>query len=327
MSAESRIEIFGCGSDDRSYWCVEGDGAGAEGVVLGHGQVEGMYDAPVKVERKSSVRQRGGSIVAKTFGVRELSLGFHVIGRKHGAPASFAEIDSEFRAAFTYDAEETEWDEDWLPARIDWTTGMSGLRSLDVVLRDVPDFKPDINPLVNEYGNPILPLASDQPFWYQDELMKSWETSSTSASGWILMPGNFTDVPSYQRWVLTRGTWEIPDVSWRGRRGHRVPGGEDAARMVPTMPVTSLHGGLIIDLDPMQLMVRDAHDTNAIAQMPNPGQFFKYIIPPYTPPTWLPIAVTGAPAGGARAELYVPQLWSKPWGGEQPMSEAGAMPS
>lgn len=320
----SKIEIIGCGSgDDRTYWCVSGPGRGEQGVVLGHGQVEGIYDAPVVVERRSMARQRGGTIINKNWGVRELSLGFHVIGDPGGD--DFARVDSDFRASFTYDAEEEQYDPDWKPARIDWTTELSGTRSLDVVLREAPDFAPDVNPLINEYGNPILPLAADQPFWYEEPATTTWSTGSTSGSGFIVMPGNPTDVPAFQKWVLTRGKWTLPDVSWTGRRGHRKPGGQYGTRMIGLKKIESTQGGLVIDLDPMELMVRDAHDTNAIGyMMENVGQFFMHTIPPYTPPTLLPISVTDAPAGGAMATLIVPRLWSKPYGLEQPMAELEA---
>ncbi|WP_443667609.1 hypothetical protein [Gordonia rubripertincta] len=324
----SKIEITGCGSGaDRAYFCVQGEGAGEQGVILGHGQVEGIYDAPVSMERRSMARQRGGTVVNKNWGVRELSLGFHVTGKRHGAPAEWAEIDSDFRSAFTYDDDEVEWDQDWQPARIDWLTDQSGVRSLDVVLREMPEFKPDVNPLINEYGNPILPLAADQPFWYQPDATREFTTTATSATGWIEMPGNPTDIPAFQRWVLTRGEWTLPDVSWRGRRGHRAPGGEYGGRMIELKPITTTQGGLVIDLDPEELMVRDAHDTNAIGYMlKKPSQFFMHVIPPYTPPCWLPISVKNAPAGGAMARLSVPRLWSKPWGLEQPMAKLGPKP-
>lgn len=319
----SLIEITGCGSEERAYFCVHGQGSGREGVILGHGQVEGIYDAPVSMERRSMARQRGGTVINKNWGVRELSLGFHVLD----GVDNWTQVDSDFRSAFTYDDDEVEWDPDWKPARIDWSTDQSGTRSLDVVLREVPDFNPDRDPIMDGYGNPIMPLAADQPFWYEDSVTKQWSTGSTSATGWIEMPGNPTDIPAFQRWVLTRGEWTLPDVSWRGRRGHRAPGGEYGGRMIELKPITTTQGGLVIDLDPMELMVRDAHDTNATGYMlKKPGQFFMHVIPPYTPPCWLPISVTNAPAGGAMAQLTVPRLWSKPFGLEQPMAKLGPQP-
>ncbi|SDT94198.1 hypothetical protein SAMN04488548_13117 [Gordonia westfalica] len=48
------------------------------------------------------------------------------------------------------------------------------------------------------------------------------------------------------------------------------------------------------------------------------GQWIIHDIPPYTPPTLLPISYTNAPAGGARAELHQPRLWTRPVGLEMP---------
>ena len=315
--ADSTITITACGSQNRETWPVHGLDQGKLGVVLGKGQVEGVYDAPIKAERRSAARQRGGTLVNVNYGVREINLGFHVAGPIYGGPDYYAATDGNFRNSFAYEPDR--WDEDWEPTRIDWETNLSGTRSLDVLLRDVPDFNPEVDSLVNEYGNPILPLAADQPFWYEPPVITTWSTSSTSGSGFITV-SNPTDVPMFQKWILTRGRWLVPDVSWRGARGRRFPGGPYHDRMVETLTVTSTHGGLTIDMDPMELMVRDANDTNALGQMPVPGQFFMHEIPPYTPPTQLPIAVSSAPAGvGAMAQLVQPRLWSKPFGLEIPM--------
>ena len=93
----------------------------------------------------------------------------------------------------------------------------------------------------------------------------------------------------------------------------RAPGGEHAARTV-TVDVKADMGGVRISLDPAQRMVADLAGTNVLGRGVTGNQFFVHEIPPYTPVTELPIAVSGAPAGGARAELHQPRLWSRPWG-------------
>jgi hypothetical protein len=79
--------------------------------------------------------------------------------------------------------------------------------------------------------------------------------------------------------------------------------------------VTDVNGGAVADLDRQELMFRDANDTNILGQLA--GKFFNYAIPPYTPPTTLPVSYTAAPSGGAAVQLVVPQRWTRPWGMEQ----------
>jgi hypothetical protein len=76
-----------------------------------------------------------------------------------------------------------------------------------------------------------------------------------------------------------------------------------------------LNGGAVVDLDGNELMFRDANDTNILGQLA--GQFFNFPIPPYTPPTDLPVSYTGAPGGGAMVRLVQPRMWSRPWGLER----------
>ncbi|MBM4508936.1 hypothetical protein GS421_03240 [Rhodococcus hoagii] len=125
-----------------------------------------------------------------------------------------------------------------------------------------------------------------------------WETSGTSGSGTITV-SNPTDVEMFQTWVLTRGTWTVPDVSWTGRPRRRTPGGLYGSRSIPLKPVTSTHGTLTIQLDPMHVMMQSANGTNVMGEVGG-GYYFMHTIPPHTPKTQLPISVTGAPAGGAR---------------------------
>lgn len=298
---------------DGSHWDVHGEGAGIQGVMLKEKQVEGLYDAPVKTEYKSTVRGRGGQVRNVRYLIREVSLGFMVAGERYGMPAPFAEIYSAFRKGFDYELDE--WDDDAKKARCTWTTEMSGARWLDLLLADTIDFRPDRDPLVDDYGNPILPLKAEQPFWESRQKVTSWSTAATAGSGFIEV-SNPTPIPMFHKFVFTRGNWSLPDVSWRGRRYHRAPAGEYHDRMIELPPVTVLQQGGTVDLDPNQLMVRDAGNTNYLGQMPTPGQFFMHKIPPYTPKTLLPVAVTGAPAGGAMVQCLQPRLWSNAWGGE-----------
>ncbi|MFF1531506.1 hypothetical protein, partial [Cellulomonas sp. NPDC058312] len=143
-----------------------------------------------------------------------------------------------------------------------------------------------------------------------------------SGSGSVIV-SNPTDQPMKQKWIVTRGNWTLPDVSWRGKPGARFRGidklraRDDSNRMILMPPIGAIQGGATVDLDTdNELMVRDAHNTNLLGQMPVPGRYFMYVIPPYTQETELPVSVTGAPAGGAMVKLVQPRRWSTPRGME-----------
>ena len=249
---------------------------------------------------------------------RDLSLGFHIVAAR--VPGGDQEdIMSRFRKAFDY--QEDPWDHDAKLARIEVISDIS-TRSLDVQLYEQRDFDPGIDPLVSNHGNPVFPLRAGQPFFYEPDLIKSWSTAGTSGSGTVEV-SNPTDQIMNQKWIVTRGDWVLPDISWEGPHGARVPGvskltgRDDSARAIIMPTIGALQGGGVVELDPMaDLMVRDAHDTNLLGQMPTPGIFFEYAIPPGTPPTPLPVSVTNAPTGGAMVQLVQPRRWSEPIGGQ-----------
>ncbi|OZF40745.1 hypothetical protein CH296_00365 [Rhodococcus sp. 14-2496-1d] len=307
----AKVEIQAC--DNGRTWNVHGVGQGAQGVYLGQDQVKGLYDAPTSTTWVSSPHQSGGSMKRRKRLVRDLMLGFHLSDDR--TPAKWGAIDSAFRQAFDY--REDDWDPDSKLARIDYTSEQSGLRMLDVQLYEQPDFDPGVDPNVQGYSNPVIPLRAGQPFWYEDPVTTMWSTTGSSGSGFIEV-SNPTDIPMAHKWILTRGDWILPDQSWTGPKGKRVPGTDklrgrdDSTRKIIMPPITSTNGGAIVDLDPKELMVRDAHDTNLLGQMPVPGRYFQYVIPPYTTePVQLPVSVTNAPAGGAMCQLVQPRLWSR----------------
>ena len=68
---------------------------------------------------------------------------------------------------------------------------------------------------------------------------------------------------------------------------------------------------LRVDTDEDTTQVESNIDTQPYLRMG--GVRFLYPIPPYTPPTELPVAVTGAPAG-VGVQVRCPRVWGRPWG-------------
>lgn len=301
-----RISVIGAGNGQEA--AVSGEGSGGDGFVLGNGQVTGLYEAPVDTEFSRARRQRGTSFKGKENPGREMNLGFHVYGERDGQ--AWLESHSLLRSLFTYQLDPW-WPEDEL-ARISVESD-DGLRELHVQMSEEPEFAPDIDPDLLQYGNVFYKLTAAQPLWESPTVVTSWETGSTSGSGTIAV-SNPTDQVMYQRWTLTPGTWNVPDVSWSGKPRKREPGGTDYNRSILLNPVTSAMGGLTIDLDPMDFRMESESGENVMGQVGG-GYYFLHEIPPHTPKTELPIYVSDAPAGGARAELHQPRLWGSFIGG------------
>ncbi|MGN7133378.1 hypothetical protein ACTHQY_08905 [Rhodococcoides corynebacterioides] len=286
---------------------VSGRFAGRQGIILAAGQVQGIYDAPITTEWTSAATEIGGRSKGTSYEYRDLILGFHVFGDEN--PMGYEWLDATLRKCFTY--ERDKWDPTEELARI-YVKSKRDLRRLSVQLHETINFQPEQDPTEDEYGNPQYPLRAGQPMWEGKKAVTAWQTSGTSGSGFIEVE-NPTDRPMFQTWVLTRGTWTVPDVSWTGPKGKRVPGGEFPTRVLPLAPISTVHAGARINLDPMKLMVESWSGTNLLGELAG-ERFFMHEIPSYTPKTLLPISVTGAPSGGARAELHQPRLWTRPWG-------------
>jgi hypothetical protein len=284
---------------------VHGDQAGAEGVSLAAGQVEGLYDAPVKTTWKTGAFQEGSWQKYAKWLHRDLSLGFHI----RDTLTQYELNESKFRQCFDYQLDP--WEDPPTVTTIEVETTLSGVRKLDVLMYEAPVFASDLDPLMQQYGNLIFKLRAGQPFWYQDDLVTTFTSTAASATGTIVAQ-NPTDRIAYHKWILTRATWSLADWQWIGGRGARAPGGANGSRAVSNIVVSDVNGGATVDLDRQNLMFRDANDTNILGQLA--GQFFLYPIPPYTPWTQLDIVYTAAPAGGAMAQLVIPQRWERPWG-------------
>ncbi|DAZ90354.1 hypothetical protein [Mycobacteroides abscessus] len=302
---ENKILAMWVSGDGRKFH-THGDIQGHEGIWNAKGQVKGIYDAPVKTTWKSGAFQDGATQKGRKVLQRDMQLGFHCIDTQ-GRTAE--ENESEFRKIFGYEIDE--YDDEPEPTTLGIETEKSGLRMLDVLMYEQPDTDFDVDPIKQQHINLILKLRAGQPMWYEEPVISKFMDGGTSASGFIEVE-NPTDQPMRQKWILTRGEWEVPDFSWRGKKYRRKPGGAWRSRMISVPPITDVQGGAVISLNKQDLMIRDVHYTNMLPLMN--GKFFMHVIPPYTPKQLLPISYKNAPAGGAMAQLIQPRLWSRPWG-------------
>ena len=291
---------------------VHGTDAGKEGVWLAKGQVSGIYEAPIKSTWKTGAFQVGSTHKAVKRLHRDMEIGFHLT---ETITDTYEWNESLFRQIFAYEPDQ--WATDPKPTTIEVDTAISGTRKIDVLMYEEPDFSTEIDPIKQQYGNLVLKLRAGQPHWYEDDIVSEFTSTATSASGTVTV-SNPTDQIMYHQWILTPAAsggsaiWTLPDFEWEGDPGERVPGGVNGDRLINDITVTEANGGAVIDLDRSQLMYRDYNNTNILGQQ-GANKIFTYPIPPYTPPTELPVSYKGA-NGGATVQLVMPRRWSRPYG-------------
>ena len=275
-----------------------------EGYRIPTGGMLGYYDAPVDTEWASSRMERGGRFKGMTQGVREMSISVRVTDRE------WLELDSRLAKAIPYKLDK--WDPNAKLAQIGIDTD-GDERRLAIQRSKDPEYAKDFDPIQALHlgeGIATFPVKVAQPMWESPAVVTVWETAGTSGTGTITI-SNPTDQVMFPTWVLTPGTWTVADVAWTGAEYQRTI---RDARTIPLKPVTAAMGGLSIRCDPMKVAFVDQAGTNVMGQVAGDYYLVNFEIPPYTPATELPISVTGAPSGGARAELHQPRLWSRPWG-------------
>ncbi|MBF6333318.1 hypothetical protein [Nocardia transvalensis] len=295
------VEIFGV---DGSRWIINGPGVDRDAITLATSP-KGIYDAPVTTRYKASAFQRGATYLGKRFLKRDITFAVTIHGRD---PEDWEDRDAAWREAWDYEPDS--WDPDATLTKMQISTDRT-TRWLWLALDKSIELESERDPHILRKSVVPMAVTAPQPMWEETPKVTVWETTEASGEGFVEV-SNPTDVEMAQKWVVTRGRWTLPDVSWRGKKHHRAPGGPYATRTITLPLLTDVEGGARIDLDPIKLHVRDLHGTNLIGRMG--GLHFMHRIPPKTPPTLLPVKVTDAPAGGARVELHQPRLWLRPWG-------------
>lgn len=320
MGVNCTIELHGC---DGSYLLLSGPGCENSPVVLGT-DPQGLYDAPVKVSYRQGAFEVGGKPSKVTYPYRELMLGLAAMG---DTPDEWAEADSMLRNALDYTIDP--WDPSGTPAKLAITTTRSGTRYLYVLLQESPLMALETDPW--DYQHSLLPvkLVAGQPMWEEDDWIgdeehpAGWQLSSGAAGSGTIWLSNPCDRPMNQTWVLTgNGQATLPDFSWSGPKGRRVPGvdfrtgRDDSDRVLTLPPIDETNGsGARVHLDRMRVPIEDNTGTNLAGLMA--GNRFQYNIAPWTPWTELPVSVTGVTGGPFGILCRQPRRWSRPWGLER----------
>lgn len=295
------IRIIGVDGD---VVTTHGAGTSVDGIWLAEaGLQKGLWRMPTQTEWTSARRERGARHIGTTIPAADVTLGFHVVGD------DVFEVEDRLDGLFSFGLDP--WDPESRLARVEVETS-DGVRWRELQRFEEPELVLEGDAEDQGYIGAVESLRAGAPAWRSPDFVSSWEASGGSGSGTVEV-WNPTPLPMFQMWVLTPGVWVLPDFSWSGAKNQRVPGGDYSARTV-TVTVAGAHGGARVNLDPMRLMVEALDGSNILGAAAG-GYFFMHEIPPHTPKTDLPVAVSGAPSGGARVELHQPRHWTKPWGG------------
>lgn len=269
---------------DGSEWILSGPGRGNRGVVLAP-EADGLIDPPVSTIWKSSATQIGSTYQAARYAARDLQLKLWIWDDDRW---DWQVTDSLWRRAWSYERDSE------LIVRSD-----SGERRLRCRLSQTPEVK-----LGQEGGHAgghtemALSLRAGNPMWTQEDTTDVWRFDGIHYTGFVTVT-NPTDTQAWVKYVsVGPASLILPDHSFEDREGW--PGYEHRDRRV-VLPFQNRHQNLLIDTDPMTEQVVSSDGSQFWARMN--GQAFVYPVPPWTPPTRIPVAVNPLP--------WLPNLWAR----------------
>lgn len=284
---------------DGSVWHVSGEQIEAEGVFLLPNPTK-IYDRPVNTQwiktRRSQIYQ--GFEVNR----RDPILGFQIFSTDAG---EWRNIDSEFRMSWSYE------EDGQLVFIANGRERSLGLRLLNEPQAYESETTAGHDPHLMADAAVIINAAAQEPDYLGPDVVQEWVVGSASDSSTFTVQ-NDGDVEMWVWYTLSSVTadtvWTVADWSWGSDEYLRADA--DAAR---TWALPPLQAGEHVTLvsDPTQEMLISSLDTNPWNRCNGNGLL--YPIPPHTPPTEIPISVTGATAGDA-ARLHVQPHFSRPFG-------------
>jgi hypothetical protein len=161
-----------------------------------------------------------------------------------------------------------------------------------------------------------MTLVASDPWYYSATLTSSWTNTSGSGTGYITLQ-NPADVECWVQYScnqIVSGTqvWTLPDGVALWPAGSTDANGHDISgtNVTHTLPSLGVGQEFLVDTYPLNptLMVRDG--SQAWARMN--AEAFLYSLPPRTPPTQVPVKVTGGTTS-TTLTAYMTQRWDRPW--------------
>ena len=304
---ETLIELEGC---DGRWWTLAGPGQWDHGLALADEDdgtdFDGMYETPMSAIYNSTAFQSGA-----TFGgVREekydFILALHIKGEK-GRPWRYT--DSGLRKSLSFKRDSKLW-----------ATTADSRRHLPIRLVDKVKIKAVNDPNSEQYGLALLPLVGAFPRWIGSPHISNFVTTTDTTgggeeTGYVTisnpLPMDYEIFVVWQIQAAAAGmVVTLPDYSWGSDEYDRAE--EDALRRVELAPLLE-NEHLQIDTDKMAFGGQFVSSLDTEFPQRMGGKRLVYSIPGETPPTQVPVTVTGAPIGtGIR--VICPRPWPRPWG-------------
>lgn len=281
------IEIIGVNGE---HWTVSGDGMGDQGVILDIDPEDLFDEAPWTAIWQQGATQQGATLMGVSEDPIDLTLGFKVFAADNGMP--WDEVEARFYQSF----HKTK------PATIRVTTE-AGARTLKVVKLERAKLRSKLDPRLVGGSSSIVSLRAPWPFWEGDTVTSTFTTTTTASSSGTVTVSNPTDVDIWLKWTVSApGKWVLPDKDFEDT---------GAPRLIRMQPLATGQT-LTIDSYPREETYVVADGSNYAGRMG--GVDFLYPVPPRTPPTALPVSVSGH-SSGAFAQVRMVQHWQRPIGG------------
>ena len=271
-------------------WHIHGASAGAEGVALLEG-ADGLWEAPIKSVWMQGAFQEGATYVGFRTEPLDVILPIGIRGETY---AEWAHADSLFRNDLG------DPDSEFSLVAI----SESGRRELKLRLTDTPVNVRTTDPGEDHYTRLVVQARAGWPRWVGEAEASVFTSTNGNSSGFVTV-SNPTDTWLYPLWVCDApGKWSLPDFSWRDDQW------KDRVINTPT-----LGGGeaLTIDTYPANESYVSANGSNIAGRFG--GVEFLFPIPPHTPPTQVPVQVSGGHPG-ASVMVRMPRNWRRPRGGD-----------
>lgn len=159
----------------------------------------------------------------------------------------------------------------------------------------------------------ITAVACD-PWWYSETLTSSWvKTVGTTTANGLLIVENAADQECWLQFasneITNNSTWKLPDALGKYPAGHALAG----QQVTHTLPLLTAGQDFLVDTHPLAETLQVLDDSQQWAKMK--AEAFLYPLAPHTPPTAIPISVTGGTAASS-VTVFMTQRWDRPFGGE-----------
>ncbi|HHY07521.1 MAG TPA: hypothetical protein GX530_03125 [Corynebacteriales bacterium] len=262
---------------DGSEWVLSGAGFGAV-TLMKDNPPAGLWDAPAQTKYDQSARQEGGTFRSLRWDMRDITLPVDVDGDRAGKP--WEVLDDEFRRAFSYTKD----------AKLKITTEYGGERWIKVRMWQTPEVITTEGQLYG-HGQVAYYLRASDPFYHTTIPGDEFVFDGRNYVGTLTVE-NPSDHPMYLRYAV-RGSASVmlPDVN--------LEGSKDRHKMI-VLPFQGVGQDVAVSTRPDEEQVVCIDHANWWARMS--GQLFWYAIPPWTPPTEIPVAINPLP--------WVPNLLS-----------------